>query len=622
MQYFLALKTANKKLKILVLLFLICSNTSFSQEKDSITTSQDQIQRIENFSKKGKIGQRLHKLLFKRKPANVNTNVQAVKQQEIDYNFNKFQGKIIRNITIETYDPFGYSLQDSTKAPKKQIERIGNKLHLKTKQFTIRSLLLFKKNQLLDSIKLQESERLIRQQRYIRRVQLKPVAIATTSDSVDIHVRVLDAWSWFPTGSVSTSSLRLNLTTRNFGGFGHYFSNQYRTRFKEGRHAYRTQYQINNISQAFIDAGIYYNLDLDENYLKQAYIRRSFYSPLTRWAGGATIYQSFLRDSVPNLLGQRKQQHFKSNDIDLWLGHATPLYYKYNNLHKVQTNLITSVRYYNKKYLENPIGEYDPYQFFTSQKLYLATIGVASLNYIQDKNIFFNDRIEDIAVGKTFMLTAGMQRKNKTDRLYLGAQFALGKYTDHGYFGGELQYGSFVNNGRFEEGVFRLEGVYFSKLYNFGNWKFRHFFNPEIVLGINRWDYAMDKLTLNGAYGIDGFDSYELRGTKKVLFNAQLQSYAPKEFLGFRFSPFFSASAGFMGDLNNQFVSKDLYSKIGVGVLITNDYLVFSNFQISFAFYPNIPGKGHNILKTNNLRNTNFNLQQFDYGRPEIVPYN
>ncbi len=580
------------------------------------------MQKLEDLSKKGKFTRQLHKLLVRKKPTNVNTNVQAVKQTDIDYDFEKFQGKVIRNIIIDTYDPFGFSIQDTSRVPKKQIEKLGNRLHLKTKKFTVRSLLLFKRNQPLDSIKVKESERLLRTQRYIRRVSVKPESISADSDSVDIHIKVLDAWSWYPSGSLSTSSARLNLTTRNFGGLGHYFNNQYRTRFKEGRHAYRTQYQINNIGQSFIDAGVYYNLDLAENYTKQIYANRRFYTPMTRWAGGITMYQTLARDSVPNLAGIRKLESFKSNDFDVWLGHSKPLYYRYNNLHKVQTNLVTSLRYYSKNYLERPMGEYDPHNYFTNQKMYLATAGLASINYVQDRYIFYYDMIEDIAVGKTFMITGGMQQKNNINRPYVGAQFALGKYTRHGYFGGEIQWGTFINNKRFEEGVFRVEGLYFSKLYHLGKWGFRHFFNPEIVVGLNRWDYAMDKITLNGTYGIDGFDSYELRGTKKVLLNFQIQSYAPYDLLGFRFSPFLSASVGFMGDNHNTFVTKDMYSKIGLGVVISNDYLVFNNFQLSLAFYPNIPGNGQNIFKTNNLRNTNFNLQQFDYGRPELVPYN
>ena len=600
----------------------VCCWNALAQQKDSVSQTEVQLQKIEDFSKKGKLTRQLHKLLFKKKASNVNTNIQAVKQQDIDYNFEKFQGKIIRNIHIQTYDPFGYSISDSTRVPKKQVEIIGNKLHLKTKKFTVRSLLLFKRNQQLDSLKLKESERLLRSQRFIRRVSVKPEEISESSDSVDVYIKVLDSWSWYPNGSLSTSSARASLTTNNFAGLGHYFSNQYRTRFKEGKHAFRTQYQVNNIAQSYINAGIYYNLDLLENYTKQFYVNRSFYSPLARWAGGFTMYQSFVRDSVPNLENIRRNSNFKSNNFDTWIGHSTPLYYRYNNVHKVQTNLITSIRYFSRNYTEHPTAEYDPYNFFSDQQLYLATVGMASVNYVQDKYIFYSDIIEDIAVGKTFMLTVGTQRKNKINRTYVGAQFALGKYTRHGYFGGSVQWGTFINNKDFEEGVFRAEGLYFSKLYQLGKWKFRHFFNPEIVIGFNRWDYAMDKISLNGTYGIDGFDSYELRGTKKVLFNLQLQSYAPTEFLGFRFSPFLSTSIGFMGDIQNTFVTKEMYSKIGLGVVISNDYLVFNNFQLSIAFYPSIPGNGRNILKTNNLRNTNFGLQQFDYGKPTLVPFN
>lgn len=605
-----------------IIFFSICCGwTALGQEKDSVSTTHQQMEKIEAFSQKGKLTRQLHKLIFRNKKANVNTQVQAIRQSDLDYDFEKFQGKIIRNIHIETFDPFGFSIHDSTRFPTKKAEIIGNRMHLKTKPFTVRALLLFKKNQPLDSIQLQESERMLRSQRYIRRVSVKPIAISEASDSVDVQIKVLDSWVWYPNGSLSTSSGRLTLTNRNFGGFGHYFSNQYRTRFKEGRHAFRSQYQVNNISRSYINAGILYDIGLYENYTKQIYVNRSFYSPLTRWAGGATVYQSFVKDSVPNLDGVRRISNFKHNNIDVWGGHSIPLYYRYNNLHKVQTNFITSLRYISRSYSEAPTDEYDPHNFFSDQQLYLATVGLASVNYIQDKYIFHYDIIEDIAVGKTLMLTGGMQRKNKDNRLYLGAKFALGKYTKSGYYGGEVQFGTFFDSRNLEESVFRAEGIYFSKLYHIGKWKLRHFINPEIVLGFNRWDYAMDKITLNGTYGIDGFDSYELRGTKKVLFNFQVQTYAPSEVFGFRFNPFFRSSIGFMGDVDNTFVTKDMYSKIGLGIMITNDYLVFNSFQLSLAYYPNIPGNGKNIIKTNTLRNNSFGLQQFNYGRPELVPY-
>jgi hypothetical protein len=55
------------------------------------------------------------------------------------------EGKVIRNISIVTLDPFGYSDIDTTVNPKNWAERTGNRLHLKTKKLAIKKLLLFKK---------------------------------------------------------------------------------------------------------------------------------------------------------------------------------------------------------------------------------------------------------------------------------------------------------------------------------------------------------------------------------------------------------------------------------------------------------------------------------------------
>jgi hypothetical protein len=54
------------------------------------------------------------------------------------------EGKVIRNISIVTLDPF-YSDIDTTVNPKNWAERTGNRLHLKTKKLAIKNLLLFKK---------------------------------------------------------------------------------------------------------------------------------------------------------------------------------------------------------------------------------------------------------------------------------------------------------------------------------------------------------------------------------------------------------------------------------------------------------------------------------------------
>lgn len=597
-------------------LLILCFQMK-AQNQDSISKPQT-FQNIENYSKRSKFTKAMHKLIFKNKTKQ--SSVQAVKAKEIENDYHLYQGKIIRHIKIETMDPFGFSIDDSSKIPKKNIEKVGNKMHLKTKNFTIRNMLVFKRNQPLDSIKLKETERLIRTQRYIRRVRVTPIAIPNSKDSVDVSIKVLDAWSIYPTGSVSTSGGRLRMVSRNFAGLGHYFSNQYRTRFAENKHGYQGQYQINNIANTFISTGVLYDLDLDQNYQKSFYIDRPFYSPLTKFAGGVNITKRFYRDSIPDLNNKNQITNFKYNFYDFWLGNSIRLFERENE-DKVITNFITSARYYVTDYKEGPLPINDPNGLYTNQKTILASFGISSLNYVQDKYIFNYGIIEDVSVGKIFSITGGLQWKNGIRRPYVGTKLSMGKYTNIGFLGANFQWGTYFNGNNLEESVFRAEGLYFSKVMELGRWKFRQFFNPEIVYGYHRMDYAKDKISLNGRYGIDGFDSYTLTGTKKVLLNFQTQSYAPGQWMGFRFSPFLSAALGWLGDKDQQFVTTDLYSKIGIGILINNDYLVFQNIQLSIALYPNMPGNGKNIIKTNKLRNDNFELMRFDNGKPATVPF-
>ncbi|NJO68441.1 MAG: hypothetical protein HC830_03470, partial [Bacteroidetes bacterium] len=82
----------------------------------------------------------------------------------------------------------------------------GNKLHVKTLPIAIYNLLLIRQNQPFDSLLVRESERLIRRQKYVHEVIFTPQRVKTSSDSVDIFIRVLDIWSLTPRGSLSANA--------------------------------------------------------------------------------------------------------------------------------------------------------------------------------------------------------------------------------------------------------------------------------------------------------------------------------------------------------------------------------------------------------------------------------
>lgn len=612
----------SEKSKILlcftVLLFCF---SGFSQDPKSQisqdTISQKQKENLEKLEQKAKekggFVRFIHKLTFR--PIRKKSTNSFSEKNNTPYE--KFEGKIIRNIHITTLDPFGFSESDTLKQPKNWGERTGNNLHVKTRNRTVRNLLLFKKNQRLDSLKVKESERLVRSQRYIRRVHFEPVIITETSDSVDIRIRVLDSWSLIPQGSISTSKMNLELSERNFLGLGHTFRNDFQQRFDDSRSAYGGRYIIPNIRNTYINSTVVYDIDVDENYIKSVEIGRTFFSPLTKWAGGIYFDERFLRDSLPDNSGEFAMQNFKTRNQEYWIGRAFNL--SNSNTEADRTlNLVTTLGYYNTAFSERPGIEYDPTAFFSSNQTYLISVGLTSRRFVQDRYVFEYDRTEDVAIGKVYSITGGFQDKNNTRRTYLGMKYSFGNYYNFGFFGSDFEAGTFFSNGDTEQGVIKVGAVYFTKLYRTGNWHFRQFIRPEIAFGFDREPIVKDQFNLAGTNGIDGFNN-RLLGTQKALLYLQTQSYAPGIWYGFRFSPFLNFTFGMMGDKNSSILNSKIYSKIGLGVLISNDFLVFNQFQLSIAYHPTIPFEGENIFKFNSLNNDDFKLQNFSIEQPELI---
>jgi hypothetical protein len=603
-----------------LLIFFVCI-TSSAQEKNSGNDSVKIYKKIENYSKKNKFNRFVYRLLFKseRNPSGDQNN--ARKRFLIKKNFDRNEGKIIREIRIETLDPFGYAVDNYKDVPNKGFEKFGNSLHLKTKNWTIRNLLLFKKNEPLDSLVAEESERLIRKQRYVRSVIIKPVEIPNCKDSVDISVRVLDSWSLIPTGAISSSRGDFEITERNFMGLGHEIKNNFTRRFDDGNKAYDAQYTINNIKNTFIKTTFSYQNDLNNNITRSARIERQFFSPLTRFAGGAYFENRFYIDSLPDATGDFKNQNFKLQTQQYWIGHSFKIF-RGKSEDSRTTNLITTFGYKNVAYFNKPTLQYDPSQFFASEKLYLASIGLNTQKFAEDKYLFNFDIIEDVPYGQVYEITGGFQEKNNNRRTYFSGRFAYGDYFSFGYLGTNIELGSFYNSGITEETTLRIETNYFTNLLSIGSWRIRQFIRPTLVIGNNRAQIIKDRITISDGNGISGFDNPLINGTKKLFTSFQTQTYLPGNWHGFHFSPFFNMTFGLLGDETNRMLNDKVYSIFSLGALINNDYLVFNSFQISFSFYPTIPFQGTNIFRTNTFKNNDLTLSDFQIGEPTIVPYN
>lgn len=601
-----------QKRKIIALtLILFCYQASFSQitktEKDSSEVYRD----IQTYSKKNKFAKFLHGLIFE-PVGSKKKKVKIVHKRYLD-----FEGKIIRNINIITLDPFGYSEIDSTKKPENWGERTGNRLHIKTNRLAIKNLLLLRKNKPLDSLLVKESERLIRTQRYISRVDISPELTSENSDSVDVYIRVLDSWSIIPKGSISSSRTSFELNELNFLGSGHEFDNRYTNRFSDGKSGYSLQYIVPNIKNTFIRTTLSYYIDLDNYYGKSINMERPFYSPFTKWAGGIYLDQQFRKDTLQDANLIYAKQNFKYDSQDFWMGRAFRIF-KGNTVHDRTTNLILSGRFLNIKYLESPTVLYDPIDFYSEEKFFLSGIGITTRKFVEDKYIFRNGIIEDVPIGKIYGITGGYQYKNNTGRYYLGCQASFGDYFKWGFLSTNFEFGTFINKSKTTQTAFSFQANYFTNLFEIGTWKLRQFVKPQLIFGINRVNSIGDRLTINENYGIRGFKS-AVYGTEKMVMTLQTQAYAPWNIWGFRLNPYFNYSIAMLGNAENGFQRSKAYSKIGIGFIINNDYFVFSSFQISLSYYPTIPDNGTNIFKTNSFETRDFGFQDFELAKPRTV---
>lgn len=609
-----------KNIFILFFISVLTCDFAFSQEPVVKTDSTRLYENIEAYSKRSKFTKFMYGLFFKPvapDPIKKKGNNKVYKKL-IQKPYSTFEGKIIRNINIITLDPFGNTIGDTMVASRNFLIRTGNKLHIKSQLITIRNLLVIYQNQPFDSLLVKESERLVRSQPYVRDVSFFVKAVSKNSDSVDIFIRELDTWTIIPAVTASTSRFTFRLTERNFLGLGHEFKNAYTWHSDSGDDAYSTKYYIPNIRNTYINTTFIYGNDEFKNFTKSLSVDRPFFSPFTKWAGGVNFGQQFRTDSIQTTDSLIILQRFKFNAQDYWAGHAFRIF-KGNTEKSRTTNFISAVRFMRIRYLEKPIELIDSLHVFSNDDFYLASIGISTRKYVQDKYIFQFGITEDVPIGKVFSLTGGYLDKNNQGRYYFGGRISLGHYFPWGYLTSNFEYGSYLYGSQTERGLVTAGVNYFTGLFEIRKWKFRQFVKTQVNIGLNR--FAYESLTLNDGVGIDGFNSPTLTGTSRWIFRLQTQSYAPWNFIGFRFGPYLVSSLGMVGDAGTGFKNSTVYSQIGLGVLIKNDYLIVNTFELSIAFYPIIPGIGRDKFKVNSFKTTDFGFRDFEIGKPAPVVY-
>lgn len=535
-----------------------------------------------------------------------------------DDRYRAMEGKTIRSIRIVTLEPFGTSLTDSTVQPRSFVQKTGNALHSRTRRRIIQNYLLFSEGDEIDPLLLSESERLLRASRFVRDVRITFNDDPVDSCITDVTVTALDWWTLAITHTVTTANYRTRFTGYNMFGMGHRFSNRFDYDYRKPLEEWpdwQSSYLVPNIANTFLSGELFYAAKSNES-VKGFRLDRPFFSPVTRQAGGISYENRMYEDSLMLSGSYYEPYRFTSGTWSLWTGHAF-LLRRGKTAEEQSTRLVVSLAYTRSRYPKLSVQSQEAADRFQPLDLSLAGIGISNRKYFTDRYIYRFGEKEDVPTGRIFRIIEGHEIRGDTSRFYIRFGLGAAGYTSgKGYTSLNIDYGTFLYEGDITEGVFSIRWYSFSPLIGGGRWKARIFGDFSFLNGINR--RPGDLLRLNDDRSIPGYRNTTPYGTQRLQANISAVIFNPFDLIGFRISPVIFAGGAMVGDGNTPLLRGKVYKGIGLGVAVTNIYLVNSTFRILFGYYPDIKSDPYRLSSFDVWE---YGFDDFDFTRPGILPF-
>ena len=194
------------------------------------------------------------------------------------------QGARIGNIRIDSRDLFDVDGEDENTA----LSRLGNRLHIQTRVSTIEDQLLFRSGDLYRTNLLDESARILRETRYLRDAQVRPVAFH--DGVVDVEVTTQDVWTFNPGISFGRkggeNSSGLEFEEFNFLGTGTLLGLGFTSTVD--RDSQYLKYSDRQLGSTWWSLATIYS-DNSDGRLGELILEKPFYSLGSRRAGGISL---------------------------------------------------------------------------------------------------------------------------------------------------------------------------------------------------------------------------------------------------------------------------------------------------------------------------------------------
>lgn len=468
------------------------------------------------------------------------------------------QTKKIRQINLVRYNVFDPSNPKENNA----VYRWLNGLHVITTEQTIKEDLLFQEGEAYNALLLTETERILRQRKYIYDAKVSPIHVC--DKVVDIEVATRDTWTITPGFSVSHSggetSTKLSVAESNLFGSGKHVS------FSRAKTNQRTEYTLRyrdpNIAGTHRTTAIELsdNSDGERQYIKFAL---PFFSLDSKKSYGLSYHNEVKLDPI-------YAQEDKLYEIKHKIKHYNLYYGRSKGYRKDRTRRWR----YGISYLSEQLSHAaSPESLRQHRDLFYPWVEFSTVenHFIKIQNFHSIKRTEDINLGRTMHLKLGYSPRSLSDDdgryiIDFASTNAFRQNKDLFTIGGKI-------NGNWNDITNKAEGLlakFNASYYRFidEDWVFfagvkaHHLANPMVE----------QQLFLGGETGLRGYPVRFNEGTKNIVLSLEQRYYSESywfQLVRVGAAAYFDLGRSWEPQLPQTELHNGWHANIGIGLRLT-----------------------------------------------------
>lgn len=421
------------------------------------------------------------------------------------------RGARIGHIEIQVDDVFEQTLHLS--AP----YRLANGLHISTHQQTVAQQLLFRSGETYNRRLLDETERLLRGQRYLNDATIEPIRY-NGDNTVDVRVRVHDVWTLSPGISFGRkggeNSTKVKFADTNFLGLGKQVSLERSSNVD--RTAWRLGYKDPNLFGSWWQLSTAYS-SLSDGSEKLLALDRPFYSLDTRWSAGTLL--SDATSSISRYSLGKRVERFDMQERQLEVGGGFS-----NGLRDGWSlRYLGGFRYDDRSFLQRAD---EPLVSIPEDRTFAYPwVGMELVEdeYVSTRNLDQIGRTEDLYLGSSARIEAGLAASafgSTRDAVMLRGAFQSG--ADLGgeqYLINALNMGGRLEGGEIANGLLELSTRYYRRQST------RSVFFGSLTGSLASNLDPDEQLLLGGDNGLRGYPLRYQAGTASALLTLEERFY-------------------------------------------------------------------------------------------------